>query len=71
MLLATNVSMLAEPCFSCFQALMKNVRPKTNTTGVESAHVTQPAQGRSMNPMPMMAMGMASRMAAMVRRFNE
>ena len=37
---ATNVSMLQAPCFSCFQALMKNPLPNTKTTGVANSHTT-------------------------------
>ena len=32
---ATRVSMLALPCFNCFQAFLKKRLPHPNTTGVE------------------------------------
>ncbi len=63
--------MLALRCFACFQALMKNCRPKTSTTGVLRAHITTLAQGSCIMNMPITTSGMLRAMEAHRRFFSE
>ena len=63
--------MLAVWWRACFQALMKNCRPKTSTTGVASSHMVKLAQGSCIRNMPMTTSGTLSTMEAIRRRFRE
>ena len=62
--------MLALRCFACFQALMKNCRPKTSTTGVASSHMVKLAQGSCIRNIPMTTSGTLSTMDAIRRCFR-
>ena len=69
-LLATSVSILAVPCFSCFHALVKKLLPNQNTTGVENSHIMRLAYGISIKNMPITITGTDKTMAHVVRNFS-
>ena len=69
-LLATSVSMFAERCLNCFQALIKKSRPSQNTTGVDNIHKRYPAPGKSMKNILMTEIGTARTMAQVARNFS-
>ena len=70
-LLATSVSMLEDPCLSCFQALTKNRLPMPKTTGVANSPMMIRAYSQSFRNMLMTMMAMESTKAQIVLRFKD